>query len=196
MARKQRKSQTSDAWKKKKWFKIIAPKILNQKEIGETLALEGEDLVGRRIKPSLRETTGNIRQGHVKTVLRISNVKGDQAYTELVGHEIQRDYIRRIVRRRMSVVKTIVSLKTKDGSQLQITAVTFTRRRGYSTQVKTIRKIMTDILTKEAASKPYEQVMQEIIFGKTPARIVREVKKVLPIRRVEIVKTELLPPPK
>jgi small subunit ribosomal protein S3Ae len=196
MARKQRKSQATDKWKKKRWFKIIAPSILNQREIGETLALEGKNLIGRRIKPSLRETTGNIRQGHVKIVLMISEVKGDHANTRLVGHEIQRDYLRRIIRRRMSVVKTIVSSKTKDGNVIQITAIAFTRRRGYSTQTKTIRKIMTDMLTEETSSKPYEQVMQEIIFGKTPSKLVKEVKRILPIRRVEIVKTELLGLPK
>ena len=94
MARKQRKASTSDTWKKKKWFKIIAPKVLNQKEIGETLALEGENLIGRKIMPSLRDTTGNIRQGHVKIALQISDVKGDHANTKLIGHEIQRDYLR------------------------------------------------------------------------------------------------------
>ena len=93
----------------------------------------------------------------------------------------------------MSVVQTIVSPTTKNGEKLQITAIAFTRRRGYSTQCKTIRRIMSDIITNEAESKPYEQVMQEIIFGKTPSRIVKEVKKILPVRRVEIIKTELLP---
>lgn len=193
MVKKQKKTATADAWKKKRWFKIISPKILNEVEIGGTLAAEGESLIGRKIMPSLRETTGNIRQGHVKTVLRIVEVKGDNAYTQLVGHEIQRDYIRRIIRRRMSLVKAIVPVKTKDGNEVQTTTIVFTRKKGYANQCKIIRKIITDILVNEAASKPYEQVMQEIIFGKTPSLIVKEVKKVLPIRRVEIVKTELLP---
>jgi len=46
---------------------------------------------------------------------KIATVSGDAAYTEFVGHEVTRDYLRSLVKRRSTRVDCQVPILTKDG---------------------------------------------------------------------------------
>ena len=51
MAAKKRK-KTVDKWKKKKWFKIIAPKQFNEVVLGETPAEKETQVINRVVEAS------------------------------------------------------------------------------------------------------------------------------------------------
>ena len=102
-----KKKKTIDTWKTKEWYSLVAPVAFNEKEFGETPSSAPEKLKGRTCKPTLREITGNLKKSHINLTLRIKDIKGKKAYTELAGHEIQRDYVRRLIRRRMNVVRLV-----------------------------------------------------------------------------------------
>ncbi len=77
-ARKQR-----DKWKSKRWFTIRAPRNpWSFRIIGETIAEESEQLVGRTFDIMQNELDGDFSKMHVQVIFRITDVVGGDALTE------------------------------------------------------------------------------------------------------------------
>jgi ribosomal protein S3AE len=66
------KKGSTDTWKKKKWFEIFADKTFDEKLIGETVAVASKSLVDRKIKKTLNELTGNIRDSYYEITFKIT----------------------------------------------------------------------------------------------------------------------------
>ncbi|RLG58159.1 MAG: 30S ribosomal protein S3ae, partial [Candidatus Hydrothermarchaeota archaeon] len=119
MARARAKRKV-DTWKTKKWYDIYAPKMFGEIKIGETVASNPENLIGRVIEVTLKDITGEFTKQHIKLKFQIHEVKGDKAYTKLKGHELSREYMRSQIRRKTTRVEGIVDVVTKDGQKLRV----------------------------------------------------------------------------
>ena len=86
---------------KKQWYEIVAPKMFGEKVVGETLAVEPKQLIGRKIETNLVELSKDFSKFYVKLHFQINNVEGNKAYTKLVGHDVMRERIYRMVKRRV-----------------------------------------------------------------------------------------------
>jgi len=148
-------------------------------------------LVGRNIETTVGELTNDMTKNNTKVILRINNVVGDVATTDLMGHELTTDYIRSIVKRQTSRIDANIDVKTKDGYVIRVKPTCFTIKRARSSQIKAIREMMVDIVTKRASDADFETFMQEAILGRLSAAIYRQAKFIYPLRRVEIRKTQV-----
>jgi len=63
----------------------------------------------------LSEIINDYSRQNVKMRFKIANVAGDSAYTEFVGHEVARDYLRSMIKRRTSRIDCHIPITTKDG---------------------------------------------------------------------------------
>ncbi|RLG89168.1 MAG: 30S ribosomal protein S3ae [Thermoprotei archaeon] len=181
-----------ERWRLKKWYQVVAPPVFGEVVIATTPADESWKLLGRVIETTLFDLTGDITQVHVHLYFQIHKVEGDKAYTRFKGHELARDYMRSLIRRKSSKVTAIVNVTTKDGYGLRITGVTLTTYRCKSSQKRLIRKIMMDIITKKAAEKTLDDLIQAMVFGELAQEIFTAAKKIYPLRKVEIYKSKLL----
>ena len=78
-ARKQR-----DKWKAKRWYTIRAPRTpWSFRVIGETLAEDPSQLIGRNYEIIQNELDGDFSKMHVKVVFKVTDVLGNDAITEL-----------------------------------------------------------------------------------------------------------------
>ncbi len=100
MAKKKQVGRRVEGWKAKSWFKVHVPDNLGKAYIGDTIANDAESVVGRIMQATLGEITNDYAKQHVKMSFKIASVTGDAAYTEFVGHEVTRDYLRSLVKRR------------------------------------------------------------------------------------------------
>jgi small subunit ribosomal protein S3Ae len=180
-----------DGWKSKEWYNIEAPVYLNRAVVGTTMAGDPSLLLGRNVETTVGELTNDMTKNNTKVVLRISNVVGDTAATDLMGHELTTDYIRSIVKRQTSRIDANVEVKTKDGYIIRVKPTCFTIKRARSSQMKAIRELMVEIVKRRAAESDFETFMQEAILGRLSAAIYRQAKFIYPLRRVEIRKTEV-----
>lgn len=178
-----------DKWKKKKWFSIVAPDFFGQHALGETVAEEDNQVMGRSILSNAAEVTNQSKMRHVWLSFQVNRIQGQKATTHFVGHEIQDSYIRRLVRRKSSKIETIQDVQLKTGEKVHVKAVTITSKKASRAQETQIRKRMQAELTASAEKKALDQFMQEIIFGNVSSNIFKSVKKILPIKRVEITKS-------
>lgn len=190
MARK-KVQRKLDGWKSKEWYNIEAPVILNRAVVGNTMAGDPSLLLGRNVETTVGELTNDMSKNNTKVILRISNVVGDTATTDLMGHELTTDYIRSIVKRQTSRIDANVDVKTKDGYVIRVKPTCFTIKRARSSQIKAIREMMVEIVKRRASESDFETFMQEAILGRLSATIYRQAKFIYPLRRVEIRKTQV-----
>ncbi|TFH04443.1 MAG: 30S ribosomal protein S3ae [Methanosarcina sp.] len=190
MARK-KVQRKLDGWKSKEWYNIEAPVYLNRAVVGNTMAGDPSLLLGRNVETTVGELTNDMSKNNTKVILRISNVVGDIATTDLMGHELTTDYIRSIVKRQTSRIDANVDVKTKDGYVIRVKPTCFTIKRARSSQIKAIREMMVEIVKKRASESDFETFMQEAILGRLSATIYRQAKFIYPLRRVEIRKTQV-----
>ena len=195
MARK-KVQRKLDGWKSKEWFNIEAPVYLNRVIVGNTMAGDPALLIGRNIETTVGELTNDMTKNNTKVILRINNVVGETATTDLIGHELTTDYVRSIVKRQTSRIDANIDVKTKDGYVIRVKPTCFTIKRARSSQIKAIREMMVEIVKKHAAESDFETFMQEAILGRLSAAIYRQAKFIYPLRRVEIRKTQVEAMPK
>ncbi|NYZ78941.1 30S ribosomal protein S3ae [Candidatus Micrarchaeota archaeon] len=185
------KEKIVDTWKAKTWYTVLAPQMFENREVGQIPATEDAHLMNRIVKVSLAELTGDISQSYVNLHLRIHEVKGKTAYTKFIGHEMSAGYLRTLVRRRRSLVNEVVDVESKDGVKLRMKISIFTARR-VSSPVKTaLRNATRDEVAARVKEMEFPQLAQEIIFGKFSAILFNRLKKLCPVKRIEVRKTEI-----
>jgi small subunit ribosomal protein S3Ae len=181
-----------DKWKLKKWCEALAPELFNNISLGTVPADDPDKLIGRVMETTLYDVTGDISQVHVKLYFQIIKVEEDKAYTWFKGHELARDYMRSLVRRKSSKIQGIFDITTKDGYVLRITIVALTSYRCKSSQKRAIRRIMRDYITSRAPELTLAELVSETLSYKISNEIAERARKIYPIRRVEVYKTKLL----
>ena len=127
-ARKQR-----DKWKAKRWYTIRAPRTpWSFRVIGETLAEEPEQLIGRNYEVIQNELDGDFSKMHVKVVFRVTDVLGNDAITEFVGHELLKDHVRRQVRRDRGKIDDTIDVCVEAWKRNECKHYSISSKRSYS----------------------------------------------------------------
>ena len=158
---------------------------------GDTVADDPSKLIGRRVEMTVDELTGRlIKNSNLKLLLEIDEVDHSNAYTRFIGHKIDPDYLRSLARKRSSKVDSNIEVVTKDGENLRVKSSCFTLKKASEAQIRQIRKIMEDVIRSRAGTLEFNKYLQEIILGKLSSDIYKVAKKIYPVRRVEITKTE------
>ena len=190
MARKAGKKV--DAFRAKNWYQVIAPAEFNRANIGETLADEPGKLMGRVMESTLGDVTGDWTKQNIKMIFRIDEIGGNSAYTTFLGHELTRDYMRSLVKRRTSKIDANVVVTTKDGFKVRVKPIVLTVKRARTSQIESIRQIMLNVVNKRGAELGFTEFINEVVTGKVASEIYKNTKNIYPLRRVEIGKSELV----
>ncbi len=187
--------RVKDRWKAKQWYKITAPAAFNNHAIGETMADDPSKVIGRTAEATLHDMTGDMRQMHVKIFFKVNETVDTQAKTEFIGHSMTTDYVRRLTRRGHTKISHVFDVKTKDGSRLRVKPFCVTDRRCQTTQAQAIRQLMQDVLTQTAAENNLSAFLKEVLVGELSNKIYKDARKIHPVRRIEIAKTEVVKAP-
>ena len=179
------KKKTADKWKKKMWYTVLAPEEFERREIGETIAEKPEMVVGRLISISGRDLANQPKKQHIKIMFRVKTISGNKAHTEAEGHFIKDDFIRRLVRRRSSKVMIVKTFNTKDGKPIRMKVVVITDRKASGKQKASVHKKTEELSKKFVAEIDSKKIIDELVFGNLPNKLYPELKKIVPIKRIE-----------
>jgi len=191
MAKKKQVGRRVEGWKAKSWYKVHVPDNLGKAYIGDTIANDAESVVGRIMTATLGEITNDYAKQHIKMSFKIATVTGDAAYTEFVGHEVTRDYLRSLVKRRSSRVDCHVPIVTKDNKKVQMTISCYTFARANIAQEHAIRGVITAALTAQAQAWDLTTLLNGIVSGEISRDLFKAVKTIYPTRRVEVIKSKV-----
>ena len=192
MAKKQ-VGRRVEGWKAKGWFKVHVPENLGKAYIGDTIANDPESVIGRIMQATLGEITNDYAKQHIKMRFRISSVTGDAAYTEFVGHEVTRDYLRGLIKRRSTRIDCLVPIVTKDQKKVRLTISCYTLARANVGQIHAIRNAITVNVQAQAAAWDLNTLVTVIVNGEISRDLFKVVKLLYPVRRIEVVKSKVEP---
>ncbi len=184
-----------DPWKLKRWYKIIAPRIWDEKEVGETAASDEKLLYGRTVEIPASMLTGSIGHAHYILWFQIEQVVGSEARTWFKGYEIDNAYIKRLTRRHSSKIEHVFDVTTRDGAVLHVKAITWTAVNVSNRQATEIRKIMQQMIEERAKKLGADELMKEFVIGDLSQKIAQAANKIAPIRKMEIAKVRVLQRP-
>jgi len=176
--------------KAKEWFTLIAPKMFKEKEIGRTLVDDPEKLIGRRVTLNIMELTNDFDKYYVKISFRVKRIEGKKAYTEFDSSECLRDYISRMILRRIRRIDTVQDLTLKDGAQLRVKGLAVVSRRIKSSIQVKIRSKIKDFIKEYVEKMSLEDFVNDLIKDEMKYRILGEIRRTYPIRNFEIRKLE------
>jgi small subunit ribosomal protein S3Ae len=184
-----------ETWRTKEWYEIIAPPMFGGAKIGETPTLDVHQLSGRVLETTLGDLIDDFSKSHIKLYFQVKGIEGNHAVTKFIGHDMARDYVRSQVRRRATKVDNISTVTTQDGYKIRVSSMVTTLRRIQSSQLEAVRSGMREVVERRAAERTFDQFVQEVVLGKLAADIYKVVKKICPVKRVEVRKTKVLTEP-
>ena len=184
-----------DKWKAKTWYNVLAPPSFDNVTIADTLADKPANLINRVTEVSLQDLTNDFRKSHIKLCFKIHNVEETNAHTQFVGHTLTSDYLRRMIRRKRSKIDGVYDATTRDGATIRVKPFATTDKRIQNSQRKIVRETMKKTILDRAKVSTLSEFVKCIIDGKIGSDIYKNCKKLYPVKRVEVYKTQVLSPP-
>jgi small subunit ribosomal protein S3Ae len=181
----------ADRWKQKKWFEIRAPKVFEGKMICEIPGNEEKYVMDRKLKIALSQLTGDPGHAFANVTLKVSEVNGNVALTNLIMIEQLQSYIRSLVRRGRNVADCVLPLKTSDGKNVVLKMIAITAGRAKSSDLSNIRKEIVVFMGDYVKGKDFDQLVKMIIEGRLQADLGGKLQKIIPMSKVEVKKFEV-----
>ena len=184
--------KVKDKWKSKTWYTLYAPDMFNRQIIGETLTDDPVKINGRITETTVQDLTGDFSKMHIKLLLKALDIRGSEVFTQFVGHDMTSDYIRRLTRRKRTRTDSVIEVLTKDNWRVRVKPMVITDRRIQSAKQSAIRNLMDKTVKEIAARSTIADLVRVMISGELSKEIASAAKKVQPISRVEIRKSEVV----
>ncbi len=183
--------KVKDKWRAKEWYKIFAPEMFSKMQLGETPADSPEGIMGRITEATVQDLTGDFSKMHIKIRFKVNNVSGLDAHTIFYGHDLTSDYVRRLTRRKRTKTDAVVDVTTKDGWNIRVKPMAVSEQRIQASQETAVRTIMQDESRKAASEATIGEFVRMLIMGELSKRISDASKIIVPIKRIEIRRSEV-----
>ena len=197
---------------KKEWFEIKAPKEFGEKSLGATLITKTsnvskivQSLKDRNYEINLTDIKASEDSSHKKLTLRHNSYEEKNCYTRFYGLDTTRDKFFSLIRKWQTIVELNSDLKTKDGYFIRVFLIGFSRKRRNQTkktsyintsQIRTIRRKMSEILVKEITNCSMKELIPKILSDKLCDEINFYCSKIFPLQNVIVRKIKVLEGPK
>ncbi|MDD3160176.1 MAG: hypothetical protein PHQ98_04365 [Candidatus ainarchaeum sp.] len=186
MAVSEKGRRTVDKWKKKQWFTFVASKTFNKKPLAQTPAEKPLQLLGRTIKVTLDNLTGQRARRDYTVVFKNESVQGQTINTFVSKYYMNAGSLIRLIRRRNSKVTTVKEIPVENGTAM-LTVTAITAKKAVQSQKTGIRAIIDEELS-TLSNKNFEDVVKETLFGNTTNNIFKKAGKVCLVKKVIISK--------
>ncbi len=177
---------------KKKWLPITASKFFNSELLGDCYVPSADFLAGRTVSANLANLTGDIRQQSITLKFIVNSTEGETGVADVIGYAMASSAIRRIVRRGSDRIDESFVCETSDGRKVQIKPMLITKTITNSAVHRSLRKALVGSLSKEVRKHTFDSLINEIITSKLQVALKTELKKIYPLKGVEIKSLWLL----
>jgi ribosomal protein S3AE len=190
------KKKTKLVLKKKKWYPIIASKLFRESQIGETYLVDPATAIGRKMKVSLMQITGDPKGQNTKIEFKITGQHEGKLLTEVLGYELTNAAMKRMVRRGRTKIQDSVVLETLDKKKIRIKPVVVTRNKILSGAKKELRQRMLAYTKDNVAKLNFENIIIELLNKKFQKTGNETLRKLCPIYTFDIKHLRIIEPKK
>ncbi|MBI2103054.1 hypothetical protein HYT55_04395 [Candidatus Woesearchaeota archaeon] len=167
--------------KKKTWFRIVAPQLFGQQEVGETFVETPETIIGRKVDVNLKELTNNVKDQSAYVSFRMTKVEGTTVHTEPIGYSLTPSYVKRLVRKNTSRLDDYFVLQTKAGERVVLKTIMVTRSKVQRSVQKALRSTMRSLLQGELRKMDFTGFLALLVSGRL-RKTLSSLNKITPLR--------------
>lgn len=171
---------------KKVWYKVIAPKVFGQKELGETYLTAPHVAVGRTLKVNLKDLTGNIKDQNSYAVFRIVKVNGTQLQSVSIGYELMPSYVKKMVRKNADRLDDYFVCMTQDGKKVVIKTLMITHGKTHRSVQAELRKQLAASLQEETSKGEFDFFISNVTSYRVQSGLKKRLNKVYPLKEVAL----------
>lgn len=173
--------------KKKRYFKIIAPKILNSELIGKSYVYEPAKLIGKTISINLMNITKDMNHQNINIKFKVKKLnEKKEGISEIIGYEIMPSAVRRMIRLKRDKVSDSFVCRTSDNYRIKIKPMIITMYNTSKEKRTLIIKAVKYFIYNEAKNTTFENLMNKIIKKKLQLSLKSYVKHIYPLKGAEI----------
>lgn len=208
------KKKAIDPFTRKDWYDVKAPAMFANRNVGKTLVnrtqgtkIASEGLKHRVFEVSLADLQNetDAERSFRKFRLIAEDVQGKSVLCNFHGMDLTTDKLRSMVKKWQTYIKAFTDCKTTDGYLLRIFCIGFTERMtnqvkktsyAQHKQVKTIRRKMVDIMSREVTNCELKELVNKLIPDTIADDIRKSCNSVYPLKDVFIRKVKVLKKPR
>ncbi|MFB6213032.1 MAG: hypothetical protein ABEJ07_00485 [Candidatus Nanohaloarchaea archaeon] len=176
----------------KNWYEITAPEFFSKDEVGETPAEKDSQVIGRTIREDLTDLLEGTSKYYVDVELKVTEVEGNKAFTEVTGMECSKEFVSRMIRKRSDRMDLVYDTLTDDSREVRVKIVGATVSNTSSKTLKAARQELKDVIDENASSMDYHEFMEAVFRDELQEELRDVANDIYPFRDLEIRKTELL----
>ena len=171
---------------RKKWLPMKASKFFDSEPLGECYVTDAQQLLGRTVTANLANLTGDIRQQSVTLKFIVNSLDGEVGVADVIGYEMAPPAVRRIVRRGSDRLDESFICEASDGQKVRIKPMIITKTVTNSAVHSALRNALAGIVVKLVKQHTFESLINEIITSKLQMAVKTELKKIYPLKAVEV----------
>ncbi|MBT3985514.1 hypothetical protein HOD38_05055 [archaeon] len=181
-----KKKESRISVKKKRWYSVLAPKILNNVVVGETPAADPSMLVGRTFAVNLSSVMRNMRKQNVEVRFKIKEVKGNECITDFVSYEILPAHVKRLVKRAKCRVDDSFVVETKDKLKVRVKPLILARDTTQKSVAGALRKTAKEMIIERIGKTDYSEFLNKVLVGEVQRDLKTRLRKIYPLSVAEI----------
>lgn len=177
---------------KKSWHTILSTKAFNSTLLGETYVVEPAAMTGMHLTVNLANLTGDIRQQGISLKFRVNEVDNGSGIASVIGYESSPSQLRRLVRRGVERMDDSVECRTSEGKLIVVKPFAVTRASTGKSKISLVRKNLRAVIISETAKHTFDDIVKNVISHEFQNLLKGSIKKILPLRALEIRKLEIV----
>lgn len=189
------KERVVKKWKGKDWFAILAPKSFGENIIAETPATDPKTLMGRVVEVTITDLLGQRGKDYQKLRFKIDKIDDNKACTKFSGYVTVKEFISRVIRKRLQKIEIIGNVKTRDEWVLQISSIAVMNRNVERNIQRKVRLWVENLLSETAGRSGIDDFVKFIVAGSIQHKIKKQGSKIYPVRFFEVSKIEVMREP-
>ena len=171
---------------KKRWYKIVAPRVFNNSPVGETYVNSVEQVVGKIMKVNLMELTRDHKKQKQNIKLEVTEVRSDVGQTKPVYYEIMPSAVKRMIRRGKSKVDASILCTSKTNEAVRIKPIIITNYNATKNVQTDLRKAAENTITNYVADSNFDRVFSDVINFRLQRILREQLKKIFPVKICDV----------
>ncbi len=171
---------------RKVWYRIIAPKLFGQMELGETYLSSPEQALGRPLKINLKDLTGNVKDQNAYVNFKIDAQEGNVLKASVTGYELTATYVKKLVRKNTNRLDDFFVFRSRDGKELVLKSLIVTQIKAQRSVQKQLRQTLKALLDEELKKSTFENFMENLVTRKVQMSAKKALHKIYPLNEVAV----------
>lgn len=167
-------------------YPLVAPKLFNERLIGETLLEDASFLKGKTVITNLFNLMGDMKRQYIELGFRVVEVKDNKGVTELTQYRLSNAFLKRIVRRGRNKIDDSFIIKDANGAFLRIKPLIITLGRASKPIQTDLLKSMRSLLAEIVPKMAFDHLVRDLMDYKLQKELKVKLTKLYPVKQVEL----------